>query len=285
MSTWFNTSSLHSAELEGREEPPAGKAGEGAKILYLPDDLEGWDLSALRSIPMRAPASLLLTSAKEQDLVPADQFRIIRTRVVQNLKRPFVLAVSSPGVGDGKSFTSLNLAAAMALSGQHPTLLIDADLRRSTQHTQLSLGRSPGLAEILSGAALVQDAIVRFEEMPALAVLPAGEETPHPTDLFDSTRWRRLAQVVRCHFGQIIVDCPPVELFADYELIAAQSDGVLAVVRPDHTDRTCCLEALAKMKPKLTGVVVNGAEDWFLWKSSTQRYLSHYGQAENRGAV
>ena len=62
MSTWFKTTSLHSAELQGREEPPAGKAGEGAKILYLPDDLEGWDLSALRSIPMRSPASLLLTS-------------------------------------------------------------------------------------------------------------------------------------------------------------------------------------------------------------------------------
>ncbi len=283
MSKWFNTRSLDS-ELQATEQPPAGHAEEGAKILYLPDDLEGWDVSALRSVPLQAPASLLLTSSNENDLVPADQFRMIRTRVVQNLKRPFVLAVSSPGVGDGKSFTALNLSVAMALSGQHPTLLIDADLRRSTQHTHLSLRRSPGLAEILSGAALVQDAIVRFEELPALAVLPAGEETLHPTDLFDSTRWRRLAQVVRRHFGQIIVDCPPVELFADYELIAAQSDGVMAVVRPDHTDRTCCFEALAKMKPKLTGVVVNGAEDWFLWKSSTQRYLSHYAQAEKRAA-
>lgn len=281
MSKWFHTRSLTRAELPETERPAAEDSGEVAEMIYVPDDLEGWDAAALRSVPLRPPGSLLLVSSREEDSCPAEQFRVIRTRVAQHLKRPFVLAVSSPGVGDGKSFTALNLAAAMAVSGQAPTLLIDADLRRSTQHRQLSLERSPGLAEILSGAALVQDAIVRFEELPALALLPAGEESKNPTDLFDSSRWRRLTQVVRHHFGQVLIDCPPVDLFGDYDLIAAQSDGVLAVVRPDHTDRTNCLAALAKMRPKLTGVVVNAAEDWFLWKASTQRYYS-YGESETK---
>ncbi|MBS1824075.1 MAG: CpsD/CapB family tyrosine-protein kinase [Acidobacteria bacterium] len=253
---------------------------EEAGIIYSHGDLEGWDVSALRNVPLQAADAMLLVSATTKDAYSAEQFRIIRTRVVQALKRPFVLAVSSPSVGDGKSFTALNLAAAMALSGQAPTLLIDADLRSSALHRRLSVQRSPGLAEILSGASLVRDAIFRFEELPSLAVLPAGEETKNPTDLFDSLRWRRLAQVVRRHFGQVVVDCPPVNLFADYDLIEGQCDGVVAVVRPDHTDRTLCLAALAKMRPKLAGVVVNAAEEWFLWKKSPERYYSHYGSEE-----
>ena len=84
-------------------------------------------------------------------------------------------------------------------------------------------------------------------------------------------------------FAHVIVDSPPIELVADFDLIAAVCDGVALVVRPDHTDRSLCLAAIQKLKPKLTGVLVNAARDWFLWKKSSYHNYYHYRQERKKG--
>jgi capsular exopolysaccharide synthesis family protein len=229
-----------------------------------------------RVIPLGASGTLPLLELTRIQPHAAEQYRIIRTAVVAALQRPFVIAVSSPGVADGKTLTSVNLATALAMTGEGRTLLIDADLRGASIHERVHIEQSPGLGEVLSGKCRLQDAIVRFDGLLALHVLPGGEATVNPTDLLDSPAWASLIAEARSRFQHVVLDGPPVALFADYDLIAAVRDGVLAVVRPDHTNRLLYKTAMTKMRPKLTGVVLNGTDDWFLWKKSTHRYYSHY---------
>lgn len=247
---------------------------------------ESWDVATIRRIPLMAGGTPPLLGAAPGQLYAAEQYRIIRTRISQTLARPFVVAISSPGGGDGKTMTAINLAAALALSGEGLTLLVDGDLRGANVNGRLRMARSPGLADVLLGSARLEEAFVRFEQLPSLVVLPAGEEVANPTDLFGSPRWPQLTETLRQHFVQVVIDCPPVDLFADFDLIHSMSDGVVAVIRPDYTDRTLLTAALEKLQPKLVGVVLNGVEDWFLWKKSSSRYYSHYGpDGKRRGGA
>jgi capsular exopolysaccharide synthesis family protein len=233
--------------------------------------------------PVRiAAASAFLCSTNGLSYA-ADQYRIVRTKIVQALHKPFRLVITSPGAGDGKTITALNMAVAMALKGEGRTLLIDADLRGARVHQLLEVPISPGLGEVLEGTSQLEEAMFEVEQLPGLHVLPAGKPESNPTELLDSSRWRALAEKARQLFAHVIVDSPPVELVADFDLIAAVCDGVALVVRPDHTDRSLCLAAIQKLRPKLTGVLINAAPDWFLWKKSSYHNYYHYHQGHKKG--
>jgi Mrp family chromosome partitioning ATPase len=73
----------------------------------------------------------------------------------------------------------------------------------------------------------------------------------------------------------VIVDATPVAAVADYALVQAACDGVVMVVRQDHTERTPLNNAFRVVpKDKLLGVVLNCVENWFLWKTHGHGYYS-----------
>lgn len=243
-----------------------------------PPMADEWGESLPRVLPARVSETVPLLSSDDEQSYTAEQYRIVRTRIVQRLSVPFLLAISSPGSGEGKTVSAVHLSTALALKGERPTLLVDADLRRSGIHRQLKLPQAPGLAEILAGTCALEDAIVRVEGFPALHVLTAGLPASNASDLLASSRWRGLSDGLRRRFAYVIVDCPPMDIVADYDLIAAVCDGVLLVLRPDHTDRTLCMSALTKARPKLTGVLINAAKGWFLRKEPNRYYYGYYGR-------
>jgi Mrp family chromosome partitioning ATPase len=76
-------------------------------------------------------------------------------------------------------------------------------------------------------------------------------------------------------FGFVIVDAPPIGAVADYELLQQACDGVIVVVRQDYTNRQLWQRALETVpKTKQLGVILNCAEDWFLWKTHSYYYYS-----------
>src|ERR1017187_6378431 len=220
-------------------------------------------------------------SPKREDRRAAEQYRIIHTRIFHQLPGSSITVISSPGMGDGKTVTAVNLAAALAHKSEDKIILIDADLRLSRVHERLGIPKTPGLAEVLSGACTLEDAMLRVEQLPNFYILPAGQAEANPTELLDSSNWRALLARLREEFRRTIVDSPPVEAVADYDLIAANCDGVVLVVRPDHTSRPLLARALTKVKGKLIGVLINDVEDWFLWKRGSPSY--HYYQNSSRG--
>jgi protein-tyrosine kinase len=231
----------------------------------------------VRSLSMRISDSAPLLSSRREDRRAAEQYRVIRTKIFHQLSGSSITVISSPGVGDGKTVSAVNLAAALALKSEDKVILVDADLRLSKVHERLGIPKSPGLAEVLSGACTLEEAMLRVEQWPNFYILPAGEAQTNPTELIDSANWRALMARFRAEFRRTLVDSPPVEAVADYDLIAGSCDGVVLVVRPDHTSRPLLNSALAKVKGKLTGVLINDSLDWFLWKRPSSNY--HYYQS------
>jgi protein-tyrosine kinase len=239
----------------------------------------GWKLR-VRTIPGRVPKGSPLLPFDGRDSRASEHYRIIRTKILQDARKLSVLAVTSPQIADGKSVSAVNIAAALALRDGNSVLLVDADLRRASLHPQLDLPASPGLAEVLSGECSFEQAVIRVDQVtPSFYFLPAGRTSQNPTELFGGKRWLAQWAELRREFEFIVIDTPPIGVVADYELLQAISDGVILVIRPDHTNRRRCLEALQSIpKERLVGVVANCVPDWFMTKS-----LYHdYGYYEGR---
>lgn len=165
-----------------------------------------------------------------------EQYRTIRTNLLQNPDAPRVLVVSSCGSGDGKTLSAVNTAGALALKGE-ATLLVDADLRKPSLAHALGLPREPGLADVLQGDCRLEDAIVQTAQFPNLYVLPAGKPRRNPAELLDSNGWHDVCAVAKKSFRFVLIDTPPIAAVTDYDLAQAVADGVIFVVRPDHSDR------------------------------------------------
>lgn len=254
------TDSLESLRAPGSE--PADVPGPG-----LPPN----DTGRLAKLHISALAPLLPFDSAHQ--AAADQYKLIRTKVLHHSKKPRLIVVSSASSGDGKTVTSVNVAASLALQADTRVLLVDGDLRRPCIADLLGIQQTPGLTQILIGETDLESAIVHTEQLPNLFVLSSGGADANAAELLDSGNWRIFIEQVRAAFSHVIFDAPPVAMVADYELLQLACDGVLLVLRPDHTDRAACMKSLETVtRDKLLGVILNEVEDWWLWKSPAHGY-------------
>jgi capsular exopolysaccharide synthesis family protein len=227
-----------------------------------------------RTMGLRLPAPSPLLPFEKGQRRASEQYRILRTKISQHPKQPHLIVVSSPAPGDGKSVSAINTAGALSLKSEGRVLLVDADLRKSAIHAQLGLPESPGLTDVLKGSCTLEEAVVHIQEFPNLFVLPAGTAAYNPVELLDSPQWRSLCERVRTLFRYVVLDSPPVGAVADYALIQAACDGVILVVRPDHTNRLLCQKALETIpKAKLLGMLLNCVPNW---SPATQAGADYY---------
>ena len=200
-------------------------------------------------VSLRAPASF----AAEQ--YQALRLQVERLRAVRDVR---VLAISSPGLGDGKTVTAINLAAAHAESER--VLLIDADLRRPSIGAQLRLtdGSGPGLADALSDDRLELTSLVRQVDDIPFAVILAGVPSAPVHELLRSPRLDHLLQEARRQFDLVIVDTPPLLPVTDPVVLARAVDGIVVVVAANVTPRKLLEESLNLLEPsKVLGIVFN----------------------------
>jgi len=143
-----------------------------------------------------------------------------------------VMAIVSPGNGEGRSFVAANLAIVFAQQGER-TLLIDADMRSKperSQHSLFKLGKSAGLSAILANRAGLEVAQL-IPGLPGLAVLPAGATPPNPQELLGRPAFGDLLRIASQQFDVIIIDTPAGAEFADAEITAARAGAALLVAR------------------------------------------------------
>jgi len=236
---------------------------------------------AIRTLRFRLRAPSPLLPFEKGQWRPSEQYRILRTKLAQHPKQPHLIVVSSPAPGDGKSVSAINTAGALSLKSEGRVLLMDADLRKSAIHKQLGLPETPGLTDVLKGASTLEQALVHGEEFPHLFVLSAGTAVDNPVELLDSAAWQALCAQFRGLFRYVIMDSPPVAAVADYDLIEAVCDGVILVVRPDHTDRRLCQRALDNLpKAKFLGVLLNCVPDWKFAQGAGADYYYYYSSSE-----
>jgi protein-tyrosine kinase len=205
----------------------------------------------------------------------AEQYRIIRTKISHHPGQPRIVLVSSPMPGDGKTISAINLAAALSLQENQRVLLLDCDFRRSSATKLLGLAAAPGLGEVLRDEANLEAALVRINQFPNLYVLPPGITSPGPAELLASDRWQSFIDLCSSEFRFVVIDAPPIGAVAEYELLQRACDGIVLVVRQDHTNRQLWRRALETVpKEKQLGVILNCAREWFLWKTHSYYYYS-----------
>jgi len=222
------------------------------------------------------------------DDVAAEQYRIIRTKILHSSKKPQVVLIASGSSGDGKTVTSVNVAACLALKEDARILLIDGDFRRPRVSDALGIPRSPGLIDVLAGRTDFDATLVRAAQCPNLFILPAGHAADAAAELLDSQRWRLFVQEIRGRFTSVIIDAPPVAVVADFELLQVVCDGIIVVTRPDHSNRADCIRALQTVdQDKLLGVVLNCVGNWWAWKTPNDRYYEnstvHEAEPDEKG--
>lgn len=200
----------------------------------------------------------LLVAAIDPHSDVAERYRSIRARIShrEEMMPVRTLMVTSPGAGDGKSITAANLALTMAQEFQRSVVLVDADFRGPSVHALFGLEPTPGLSELLSGEATLDDVMVYLPDH-RLTVIPAGR-TPHfPTELLGSTAMRRAVDTLRGRFDRVLVDTPAVVPLADVGTFAPLAEGVVMVVRAGLTQRPALDRAIAVFDAeKVVGVVL-----------------------------
>lgn len=201
----------------------------------------------------------LLTQAAHQS-PRAESFRQLRTNLqfanITGNARSILITSSVPG--EGKSTTAINLAIAIAQSGQS-VCLVDADLRRPMVNDYLGLDRSAGLTTALVGDAGLRDLLQPWGA-DNLCVLTSGQIPPNPSELLGSAGMKNLIGELEQTFDIIIMDAPPLLPVTDAAVLSQQVGGVVVIVGAHsirRNDVEKSLAALDLVKANLLGLVLN----------------------------
>lgn len=197
----------------------------------------------------------------------ADRFSLLKTNLDFFDEDPArVILVTSPGVGEGKSTVSANLALACARDGER-VVLIEADLRRpgfgGTEIGRTARRSAVGLSNYLAGAASEDQITTPVPDHPELAVIWSGIVAPNPTALLGSHRLDTLIASLRLDYDRVVIDTSPISVGADASVIASRVDGVLYIVDEQKTKRTeavAGLNQLRSVRARLLGIVLNRSE-------------------------
>ena len=153
-----------------------------------------------------------------------------------------VFLVTSTIPGEGKSFTSINLATILAYTGKR-TVLIAADMRKPVLDAEFGATAKTGLSLVLSGQKEVSECMVN-SKIPNLDFLASGPVPPNPAELLMDERMDRLFAELINRYDYVIVDSPPVGVVSDATALIPKVDHVLFVTRQNHTP----LDALVQLQ-------------------------------------
>jgi capsular exopolysaccharide synthesis family protein len=201
-------------------------------------------------------------SLLQPDSYVAEQFRALRGRIDSIAAQTPIktVALTSPLPGEGKTTAAINLAVVTAMSLGRRVLLIDCDLRRPKVHGSLGLRPEAGLAEVLTGQASLEQAILKIEGL-SLEVLAVRDRPTNPSELLASQQMRELVAEVSASYDRVILDTPAALGLPDAKIVSELCDGMVVVVRADVTTQQDVQATLEIMdRRRILGLLLNGAE-------------------------
>jgi len=176
----------------------------------------------------------------------SEEFRLAQRQLLRAAFAPTaeaglsnLLMVTSARPGEGKSFTSLNLACSVALQGDHNVLLIDSDAKRDSLCQSLGLGDAPGILDLASDPSLDAADLILRTEIEHLSILPVGQERGRSSELFASREMTQLVQRLGRRYSDrlVILDAAPCLSTSDPAALAPIVGQVLFVVEAERTQR------------------------------------------------
>ena len=248
-------------EASSPRTTPSGGVAPAPPPFFEPPVLEAAATTTKPAVDRSIGVDEHLVSLLNPASFEAEQYRALR-HIVETLRKGAnlqVVAVTSPGEGDGKTTTAINLAGALAQSPDARILLADMDLRRPSVARQLGLaGSRRSLVDALMEPGLTLEDTVAHVSRFNLSVLPAGSAVAF-YELLKSPRLEALLEEARQRYDYVVLDTPPFVPVPDGRVITKWVDGFLIVVAAHRTPRGALAEALHLMDPaKVMGLVFNG---------------------------
>lgn len=242
----------------GQQEPVQRRNGKSnGKLLRLP-------VNRMRSknmITLDQPRSML-----------AEQYRAIRMQLVNNAGRPSadglrprsnLLMVTSALAGEGKTYTSTNLALSVSMEPDKSVLLVDADSSKGSLSRLLGVPKgTPGLMDVLMNDDLnIEDVIIKTDA-PRFSIIPRGTPSEFATDLFSGATMQKLLFELSTRYDNRIVmlDTSPLLMTTEARALANFVDQIPFVVGAEKTTHECVEESLSYLSPeKYVGMILNMA--------------------------
>ncbi len=204
-------------------------------------------------LDLEALAAMGLVTPNAPRTPMADQYRVIKRPLIRNatgrgaemLNHGNLIMVTSALAGEGKSFTSLNLAMSIAAELDHTVMLVDADVARPSVLRMLGLPPGPGLLDVLEESVDLSDALLRTS-IDKLTVLPSGTPHARATELLASDAMRKLLDDMARRYPDriIIFDSPPLLLTTESAVLASQMGQIVIVVHAESTPQSAVKRAL-----------------------------------------
>lgn len=212
--------------------------------------------------------------ANEDDKQVVEAFRTLHSSLKLNNESKFAqsILITSSLPGEGKSFTSTNLALTFAAHGER-TLIIDCDLRMPNIHKSLELENAKGVIDVCVNEVPFED-VVQKDVLPNCDVLTTGGRAKNPTQILSSKNFERLIADVRKHYDRIIFDTPPLAAVSDALIILPLVDGVLFTIKFNKVKRTAAKHNARRLLD--SNVPVFGAVLNSLTLSASGYYYAQY---------
>jgi protein-tyrosine kinase len=263
------------AEIEIDVQPPPERAGERATPSGLGEPVV-METGALRT------AGLLPPQAEEHQL--AQQYRRVKRPLIASaigrgaprVPGGQLIMVTSALEGEGKTFTSINLALSMSIDKDAHVVLVDADVAKPQISRLLGLGDAEGLLDALRRTDLDVERLIRPTDVPNLSILPAGTRSAEATELLASARMEQVTAALAERDRQRIVlfDSPPLLHTTESHALAQSMGQVVVVVRAETTSQPILLDALKLLEGhRAVSLVLNQSI-----KSATTAYYYRYGE-------
>lgn len=212
----------------------------------------------------------LLPPANQERLI-ANQYREIKRPLIanavgknaQSVPGGHLIMVASAMPGEGKTFTSVNLALSMAREKDLEVLLIDADVAKPQISNLFGLGKDNGLLDCLQDESLDLNSLIVGTDIERLAILPAGRRTEAATELLASERMQEITKQIADggHNRIAVFDSPPLLLTSESRVLAGIVGQVVLVVRAGVTPQQAVADAVALVgDDKSIGLVLNQSD-------------------------
>lgn len=224
---------------------------------------------------------------ENQERYFADQYRNIKRPLIDGalgrgptpVQQGHLIMVASALPGEGKTFSTINLALSMALEKDVSVLLVDADVAKPQVSGIFGLEGERGLLDVLRDESIDVESTVLPTSIPRLSILPAGKRSDTATELLASERMRQIGQQLAARDPNRIVlfDSPPLLLTSESRALASVVGQIVMVVRAGFTPQQAVLEALDLLgDQKPIGMVLNQCDE----NVRSGYYHEYYGRRE-----
>lgn len=227
----------------------------------------------------------LLTSEDERSQI-AEEYRMIKRPILANafganpVKNGNMVMVSSALPGEGKSFSTINLAISIAMELDRTVLLVDADVAKPRIPEYLGFHADHGLLDVLrNGTQDLSSAILRTN-IDKLSILPAGRTYTRATELLASEAMDRLIRDLATRYPDrlVLFDSPPLLSTSESGVLASHMGQIVMVVEADKTRKPALREALSRLEGKcdVVGLILNKGVP-----HSAGGYYGYYGYGQS----